>query len=80
MGYMARRGKMNNEIIIEKPLELLSHLRFDITAKTLYARHRDKGVEKVWAQKVYEHHIDVWGGFSEKDPPKNGKKDLVNFF
>ena len=80
MGYMARRGKMNNEIIIEKPLELLSHLRFDITAKTLYARHRDKGVEKVWAQKVYEHHIDVWGGFSEIDPPKNGKKDFYESY
>ena len=33
---------------VENPLDLLTPLRFDIPSKTLYARHRDKGVSRVW--------------------------------
>lgn len=41
------------------PRELLTPLRFDITAKTLYARQRDKGVQCVWNQAVYLEHLKV---------------------
>ena len=66
--------------IVENPLDLLSPDRFDITAKILYARHREKGVQNVWASKVYEHHINVWGGFTEKDPPKSSKEDFYKAY
>lgn len=61
-------------------LSLLSPLRFDVAAKVLYARHKEKGVEGVYAKEVYEHHLDVWGGFTEKIPPKDGIEDFYRSF
>lgn len=73
-------SKHKDRYVIDDPSELLTHLRFDIPAKTLYARHRDKGVEGVYAKEVYEHHLNVWGGFTEKDPPKNSLEDFYSAF
>lgn len=73
-------GDILNKFIIENPIDLLTFLRFDVTAKTLYARHRDKGVEDVVAKKVYEHHLNVWGGFTEQLPAKNGIQDFYNSY
>ena len=69
-----------SKFIVENPRDLLTFLRFDITAKTLYARHREKGVENIWAKNVYEHHLNVWGGFTEKSPKKNGIQDFYNSY
>ena len=65
---------------VENPLDLLTPLRFDIPSKTLYARHRDKGVSHVWAKTVYEHVLNVWGGFREMSPPKDGVDDFYKTF
>lgn len=69
-----------NKGVIIYPNNLLTYLRFDITAKTLYARHRIKKVEKVIAKKVYEHHINVWNGFNELAPPKKNKEEFYQSF
>jgi glycosyltransferase involved in cell wall biosynthesis len=69
-----------DRFVVDEPLDLLTALRFDIPAKTLYARHREKGVEDVVAKSVYEHHLDVWGGFTEKKPAKNGIEDFYNSY
>jgi hypothetical protein len=61
-------------------LSLLTPARFDVTAKTIYARHKEKSVENVWAKYVYEHHLNVWGGFTEKSPRKNCIEDFYNSF
>ena len=65
---------LNNSI---HPLNLLTAYRFDIPSKTLYARHRSKGLNCDWSKKVYEHHLNVWGGFREKDRPKS---NLIDFY
>ena len=69
-----------SKVTIQNPLDLLTFLRFDIPAKTLYARHKEKKVEEVWAKKVYEHHLDVWGGFTERTPAKNGIQDFYRSY
>lgn len=62
------------------PRELLTPLRFDINAKTLYARQRDKGVACVWNQALYLEHLKVWNGFFEAEPRKSGPHDFMNAF
>jgi hypothetical protein len=54
------------------PIDLLVPERFDIPAKTLYARFREHKLGSEWGKQVYEHHLKVWNGFHEKIPPKNG--------
>lgn len=61
-------------------LSLLTPSRFDVTAKTIYARHKEKGVENSWAKYVYEHHLNVWGGFVEKSPRKDCIEDFYTSF
>jgi len=64
----------------DNPKELLSWLRFDVLAKTLFIRHKLKGVEQYVAKKVYEDHLEVWGGFTEKNPVKNNINDFYKSF
>lgn len=73
-------SKYDDRIVVDNPLQLLTPLRFDVPAKVLYARHRAKGVEGIFAKKVYEHHLDVWGGFTEKSPAKNGVSDFYEAY
>jgi len=74
------KTKYEDRFVIDEPIELLTPLRFDIPAKTLYARHREKRVEDIVAKSVYEHHLDVWGGFTEKKPIKNGIEDFYKSY
>ena len=62
--------------LVGDPRELLTNLRFDILAKTLFIRHKQKKVENQIAKKVYEEHLKVWGDFTERNPPKNGLQDF----
>ena len=73
-------SSQNKTFIVENPLDLLTPSRFDVTSKTMYARHREKGVAHIWSSTVYEHILNVWGGFRELSPPKNGKDDFYNSF
>ena len=47
------------------PIDLLNAQRFDVTAKYLYARHRELGVKSNWAQEVYEAHLKVSSNLQE---------------
>jgi glycosyltransferase involved in cell wall biosynthesis len=66
--------------LVGDPRELLTNLRFDILAKTLFIRHKQKKVENQIAKKVYEEHLKVWGDFTERNPPKNGLQDFYLSF
>mgnify|MGYP003626359074 CR=1 FL=1 len=62
------------------PQELLTPLRFDIAAKTLYGRHREKRVECDWATNVYLEHLHVWNNFNEMKPHKAGSDQFIKDF
>src|SRR5690606_2968449 len=55
------------------PTRLALDTRFDIAAKTLYARHRRLGVDSAWALSVYRDHIGAFskGTFREQDGRKS---------
>lgn len=53
------------------PVELVSARRFDLGAKLIYARLRERGVDIPWTEFAYRHHLQVWGNFIEESPPKN---------
>jgi glycosyltransferase involved in cell wall biosynthesis len=72
--------KYSDRYVVENPTDLLNKNRFDITAKTMYARHRDKQASDSWAAKVYDEHIKVWGNYTEKNPPKNGIEEFYQSF
>ena len=73
-------SRYEDRFVIDDPKKLLTALRFDLAAKTLYARHREKNAEMFFAKSVYEHHLDVWGGFTERLPAKNGVNDFYESF
>ena len=70
----------DDKFVVQDPLDLLTYLRFDIASKTLYARHREKGVEQVWAKTVYHHLLDVWGGCRELSPTKNNIEEFYTAY
>ena len=72
--YILQKGTISSAI------DLMTYLRFDITAKTIYARHREKNVENIIAKKIYNHHLYVWNGFSEITPFKNNENDFIESF
>tara|TARA_Y100000114_G_C11762636_1_gene330781 strand:- start:648 stop:3368 length:2721 start_codon:yes stop_codon:yes gene_type:complete len=74
------KTKHKDRLVVDAARDLLKANRFDVPAKVLYARHRDKNVASSWAKQVYEHHLDVWGGFKEKEPVKNNIDDFYNSF
>lgn len=49
-------------------------------AKYLYAQHREWGVQSSFSLNVYANHLEVWNGFHEKRPPKEGLEDYVVAF
>lgn len=73
-------SKYEDRFVVDNTTELLTPLRFDLPAKTLYARHREKGAEESFAKSVYEHHLEVWGGFTEKEPAKNSLEDFYEAY
>ena len=54
------------------PIELLTPMRFDILFKYVYAYLRERGVEGEWVDDIYGHHLEVWNGLKELNPPKIG--------
>ena len=60
-------------------MDLLTPLRFDISAKQYYAKHRN--INSSFPLELYKHHIDVWNGFSEyNDPNKQDEDGFINEF
>jgi FkbM family methyltransferase len=47
--------------------KLLQPGRFDVMAKTIYARSHLSGTGNDWANELYRAHLEVWSGFVEGD-------------
>ena len=61
--------------------ELITHKRFDIAAKFLYAKNKINGISLKWAEDVYDEHIRVFNGYEERDGSgKKGKEGFRNSF
>jgi hypothetical protein len=59
---------------------LLTPRRFDLNAKTVYARQRAKQVQCAWHQVLYLEHLKVWNGFFEAAPRKTRPEDFMRGF
>ena len=66
----------NQMIEVRDPNELLSHKRFDVVIKYLYASN----LSSKFYQSMYKEHLQRWNNFSEKNPPKHGFVDFDNAF
>ena len=42
--------------------------RFDIVAKYIYAKYREKKFDSDWGERLYSEHLRVWNKFQEKFP------------
>ena len=58
------------------PHELLTHKRFDVVIKYLYAKNQSSH----YYRKMYKEHLWVWNHLSERDPPKNGLPQFEKAF
>jgi len=70
---------IKNTFTVE-PITLLTPSRFDITAKYLYAQHRDKNVRCDWAFQVYKNHLIALNNLYELSPPKSNIDHFVKAF
>ena len=62
------------------PLSLLNSKRFDIAAKTIYAKDLLKNTDSEFPAELYIEHIKVWNNLHEKSPEKIGEKSFLNAF
>ena len=58
------------------PNDLLTHKRFDVVIKYLYASN----LQSEFFKNAYKEHIRVWNGFHERNPKKSGFEDFDNAF
>jgi FkbM family methyltransferase len=61
-------------------LRLLTPYRFDIPAKYLYAKHREKRVGSDFARRLYAEHLRVWNNLHEIEPVKHGIEAYLDTF
>lgn len=68
----------SNGVIMEirDPNELLTHKRFDVVIKYLYASNLSSDFYK----SMYREHLQCWNNFSEKEPPKHGFEEFDRAF
>jgi hypothetical protein len=59
---------------------LVTPYRFDVPAKYLYARHREKGVSSGFARELYAGHLKVWNNLHELEPVKHGLDAYLESF
>ena len=58
------------------PNDLLTHKRFDVVIKYMYA----KNLTSEFYKSVYKEHLRIWNGFKEGNPKKNGFEEFDNAF
>ena len=58
------------------PNDLLTHKRFDVVVKYMYA----KNLSSAFYKNVYKEHLRIWNGFTEGNPKKKGFEDFDNAF
>ena len=61
---------------IQNPIDLLTHKRFDVVVKYLYASNLSSGFFK----DAYKEHLGVWNGFTEDKRKKSTFEDFDNAF
>jgi len=76
MGYSKVEVDRSQMIEVRDPNELLTHKRFDVVIKYLYASNLSSDFYK----KMYKEHLERWNNFSEKDPPKHGFEEFDEAF
>lgn len=69
-----------NKLLIFNPIQFITWWRFDIVAKYMYAKFKERDIKSDWAKKVYTEHIHVWGNYREYDGSKNSLDDFLNTF
>jgi hypothetical protein len=60
--------------------QLLDSSRFDISAKTFYARNRIKETNVEFATQMYLEHLKVWNNLKEISPSKEGPQMFLDSF
>tara|TARA_B100000214_G_C23969820_1_gene629512 strand:+ start:1059 stop:3062 length:2004 start_codon:yes stop_codon:yes gene_type:complete len=61
-------------------LHLLNKNRFDIAAKTMYAKAYVEKININFYEELYLAHLKVWNNFYELSPPKSKKEDFIKSF
>ena len=62
-------------------LTLITANRFDVLAKYLFAKWRDRGIDSEWHKSLYLNHIKVFNGYLETDGSgKRGEKYFLEAF
>lgn len=62
------------------PLDLLTANRFDVMAKYIFAKYREKEIHSEWHIHLYLEHLKVWNNFSEKNRYGGQKKRTAEQF
>ena len=58
------------------PNDLLTHKRFDVVVKYLYASN----LSSEFYKNAYKEHLRIWNGFHERNPKKSGFEEFDNAF
>tara|TARA_R110002020_G_scaffold90434_3_gene220183 strand:- start:1604 stop:3583 length:1980 start_codon:yes stop_codon:yes gene_type:complete len=74
------RNKEKYSKIGVDPTTLLTPFRFDIAAKTAYAKSLLRCDKSSFAERMYLEHLKVWNNFCEQEPPKEGQQSFLNSF
>ena len=77
------RGKEKYDCLFDAgidPLTLLRYNRFDIAAKLIFIKNKNKNTNCSFSQDVYRQHLKVWNNFYENNPKKEKYSDFVNSF
>jgi hypothetical protein len=65
----------------KKPIDLLTHTRFDVIIKYMYAKSILEGYNTTIFQNIYKEHLRIWNNFKEYDKPeKNTFEAFDNVF
>ncbi len=80
LDYLPFQSEVDLETL--EPQQLITGARFDLTAKILYARARQRKWDTDWARRVYASHIHAFSGgtFREGDGRKQNLQDYLDTF
>ena len=74
------RNKNKYDRVAVDARSLLTPNRYDIAAKTIYAKTLTKGIECGFAEDLYLQHLKVWNNFYEEAPHKEGQESFIDSF
>jgi hypothetical protein len=65
---------------LSSPRRLSSFRRFDVFIKVLFSVYPDLRVCGVTTEYLYKHHLRIWNGFFESEPPRRSFQDFQKGF